>query len=388
MTVAVDTLARRGRVAHRREENAALAVLRHVDYLLVLAVLVLAAIGAVMVYSATRSAYPLEPTYYLKRQLAYDLVGAGAMVLCALVDYRRLEEWGYVLYGAIVLALVAVKGIGHSANGAQRWISFAGFQFQPSEFAVLAVICVISVYLSRHERVLNASSIAALVGLAGIPLLLILVQPDIGTAILLAAVLFVMLYVGGVRLRFLAALVALAVAAFACAVAIHMLNRYQLDRLTAFLHQDSGGYRTLNYNVIESKTAIGDGRLGGTGLFRGPETNLAYVPFQYADFIFSAIGEQLGFIGSAIVVGLYGVVGFRAFRAIQVARDSLGRLLCAGVLAFLVISVFENIGMATGIMPITGIPLPFISYGGSALIAFLIAVGVVVNVELHQSRPR
>ena len=169
---------------------------------------------------------------------------------------------------------------------------------------------------------------------------------------------------------------------------LHVLNRYQLDRLTAFLHQDTGGYRTLNYNVIESKTAIGAGRLSGTGLFHGLETNLAYVPFQYADFIFSAIGEQLGFLGSAIVIGLYGLVGYRVFRAIQVARDSLGRLLCAGVLAFLVISVFENIGMATGIMPITGIPLPFISYGGSALIACFVAVGVVVNVELHRSRPR
>ncbi len=386
--MAAHLLTRRARVARRKEDNAAVAVLRHVDFALVVAVLVLGAVGAVMVYSATRSAYPLEPSYYLKRQIAYDVVGTGAMVVCALVDYRRLEEWGYVFYGAVVLALVAVKAIGHSENGAQRWISFAGFQFQPSEFAVLAVIAVIAVYLARHERVLNVPSIATLVALAGVPMLLIVAQPDIGTALLLAAVLFVMLFVGGVRLRFLAGLAALAIVGFTCAVVLHVLNRYQLDRLTAFLHQDTGSYRTLNYNVIESKTAIGAGRLSGTGLFRGLETNLAYVPFQYADFIFSAIGEQLGFLGSAIVIGLYGLVGYRVFRAIQVARDSLGRLLCAGVLAFLVISVFENIGMTTGIMPITGIPLPFISYGGSALIACFVAVGVVVNVELHRSRPR
>ncbi|MGP8163374.1 MAG: rod shape-determining protein RodA [Acidimicrobiales bacterium] len=386
--MAAHLLTRRARVARRKEDNAAVAVLRHVDFALVVAVLVLGAVGAVMVYSATRSAYPLEPSYYLKRQIAYDVVGTGAMVVCALVDYRRLEEWGYVFYGAVVLALVAVKAIGHSENGAQRWISFAGFQFQPSEFAVLAVIAVIAVYLARHERVLNVPSIATLVALAGVPMLLIVAQPDIGTALLLAAVLFVMLFVGGVRLRFLAGLAALAIVGFTCAVVLHVLNRYQLDRLTAFLHQDTGGYRTLNYNVIQSKTAIGAGRLSGTGLFRGLETNLAYVPFQYADFIFSAIGEQLGFLGSAIVIGLYGLVGYRVFRAIQVARDSLGRLLCAGVLAFLVVSVFENIGMATGIMPITGIPLPFISYGGSALIACFVAVGVVVNVELHRSRPR
>ena len=386
--MAAHLLTRRARVARRKEDSAAVAVLRHVDFALVVAVLVLGAVGAVMVYSATRSAYPLEPSYYLKRQIAYGVVGTGAMVVCALVDYRRLEEWGYVFYGAVVLALVAVKAIGHSENGAQRWISFAGFQFQPSEFAVLAVIAVIAVYLARHERVLNVPSIATLVALAGVPMLLIVAQPDIGTALLLAAVLFVMLFVGGVRLRFLAGLAALAIVGFTCAVVLHVLNRYQLDRLTAFLHQDTGGYRTLNYNVIQSKTAIGAGRLSGTGLFRGLETNLAYVPFQYADFIFSAIGEQLGFLGSAIVIGLYGLVGYRVFRAIQVARDSLGRLLCAGVLAFLVISVFENIGMTTGIMPITGIPLPFISYGGSALVACFVAVGVVVNVELHRSRPR
>ncbi|HXZ83359.1 MAG TPA: rod shape-determining protein RodA [Acidimicrobiales bacterium] len=383
----VDPLGRRAHLGRRREDNAALAVLRHIDFLLVLAILALAAFGAVMVYSATRSFYPAEPAYYLKRQIVYAATGVAVMVFCALFDYRRLEEWGYVLYGAAVAALVAVKALGHTENGAQRWISFSGVQFQPSEFAVLAVIAVIAVYLSRHERVLNLPSIAALVALAGIPLLLVVVQPDLGTALLLTAVLFVMLYVGGVRLRFLAALVVLGVAAFAAAVALHLFSSYQLDRLTAFLHP-STGIGGLNYEVDLSKTAIGAGGVRGTGLYRGLETSLAYVPYQYADFIFSAVGEQLGFVGSAIVVGLYGVVVYRIFRAIQVARDSLGRLLCAGVLAFLVISVFENIGMATGIMPITGIPLPFISYGGSALVAFFVAAGLVVNVELHRSRAR
>jgi rod shape determining protein RodA len=386
--VAVHLFERRARAASRRGDSAVVAILRHVDLVLVGSIFALAALGIVMVYSASRSIYPLEPTYFLKRQIAYDLVGMGAMVACALVDYRRLEEWAYVIYGIVMVALVAVKGIGRSQNGAERWISFAGIQFQPSEFAVLAVVIAVGVYLAGHERVLNARSVAILVGMAGLPMLLVVVQPDLGTAILLAAVLFVMLFVGGVRLRFLAGLVVLAIAGFACAVVLHVLNRYQLDRLTAFLHQDSGGSQTLNYNVIQSKTAIGAGGLRGTGMFNGLETNLAYVPIQYADFIFSAVGEQLGFVGSALVIGLYSVVAFRVVRAIQTARDSLGRLLGAGVLAFLVVSVFENIGMTTGIMPITGIPLPLISYGGSALVAFFIAMGLVLNVELHRSRPR
>ena len=385
--VAVPPLGRRAHLPRRREDNAAIALLRHVDFVLVVAIFALAAFGAVMVYSATRSFFPAEPAYYLKRQIAYAVVGVGVMVFCALFDYRRLEQWAYILYGAALVALVAVKGIGHSQNGAQRWISFAGIQFQPSEFAVLAVIAAVAVYLSRHERLLNVPSIAALVALAGVPMLLVVVQPDLGTALLLAFVLFVMLYLGGVRVRFLVVLLAIGVAAFVLAVALHIFSGYQLNRLTAFLHQQSGP-RGLNYEVDLSKTAIGAGGVRGTGLFRGLETNLAYVPYQYADFIFSAVGEQLGFVGSAILVGLYGVVIYRVFRAIQVARDSLGRLLCAGVLAFLVVSVFENIGMATGIMPITGIPLPFISYGGSALVAFFISIGLVVNVELHRSRAR
>ncbi|HLX77691.1 MAG TPA: FtsW/RodA/SpoVE family cell cycle protein, partial [Acidimicrobiales bacterium] len=267
------------------------------------------------------------------------------------------------------------------------WISFGGLQFQPSEFAVLAVIVTLALYLARHRRELNARRVIALVALTGVPMLLVIKQPDLGTAIMLAVVLFVMLYIGGVRLRFLVGLVGLAVLGFVAAVALHLLNRYQLDRLTSFLHQDNGS-QTLNYNVIQSKTAIGAGGISGTGLFKGQETNLAYVPIQYADFIFSAVGEQLGFIGSALLIFLYGIVAFRIFRAIQVARDELGRLIAAGVLAFLVFSVFENIGMSTGIMPITGIPLPFISYGGSALVAFFCAIGLVLNIEMRRSRAR
>jgi len=378
----------RGPRARPRPEQQVIAVLRRVDVVLILATLMLAVTGLVMVYSASRTIYPLEPSYFLKRQIVYDVAGLIAMTVCAVLDYRRLEDLAYYIYGAIILALVAVIGIGHSQNGAERWISFGGLQFQPSEFAVLAVIVTLALYLARHRRELNSRRVIALVALTGVPMLLVIKQPDLGTAIMLAVVLFVMLYIGGVRLRFLVGLVGLAVLGFVAAVALHLLNRYQLDRLTSFLHQDSGSSQTLNYNVIQSKTAIGAGGISGTGLFKGQETNLAYVPIQYADFIFSAVGEQLGFIGSALLVFLYGIVAFRIFRAIQVARDELGRLIAAGVLAFLVFSVFENIGMSTGIMPITGIPLPFISYGGSALVAFFCAIGLVLNIEMRRSRAR
>ena len=372
---------------HRRPEQRIFAVVRRIDVVLVLATLLLTATGLVMVYSASRDIYPFEPSYFLKRQIVYAVGGLVAMIVCATIDYRRLEDVAYYFYGAIVFALVVVIGAGHSQNGSERWISLGGLQFQPSEFAVLAVIVSLALYLSRHRREMNMRRVGMLVVLTGVPMLLVVAQPDLGTAILLAVVLFVMLFFGGVRMRFLGALVVLAVLGFAAAVALHILSRYQIDRLFAFLHQDSGS-QTLNYNLIQSKTAIGAGGFRGTGLFKGAQTNLSYVPIQYADFIFSAIGEQLGFVGSALVVLLYGIVAFRVFRAIQVARDELGRLVAAGVLAFLVFSVFENIGMATGIMPITGIPLPFISYGGSALVAFYCAIGLVLNIEARRSRAR
>jgi rod shape determining protein RodA len=371
----------------RRSTPAIVVALRQVDFALIVATLALTVIGLVMVYSASKGIYPAEPNYFLKRQIAYAIVGVIAMIVCATLDYRRLEDLGYYIYAVVVLALAGVIAIGHSENGSQRWISLGGVQFQPSEFGVLAVICAVGLYLARHRRELGVRRILVLCAITGVPMLLVVKQPDLGTAILLAVVLFVMLYFGGVRVRFLIALVAIAVLGFAFAVFAHLLSTYQLDRLTAFLHQNTNP-QGLDYNVIQSKTAIGAGGLTGTGLFKGAQTNLEYVPIQYADFIFSAIGEQLGFIGSAVVLGLYGLIAFRVFRAVQTARDELGRLICAGILAFVIFSVFENIGMASGIMPITGIPLPFVSYGGSALIAFFCAIGLVLNVEMRRSRPR
>ncbi len=362
-------------------------MLRQVDFALIVATLALTVIGFVMVYSASKGIYPAEPNYFLKRQIAYAIVGFIAMIVCATVDYRRLEDLGYYIYGIVIVALAGVIAVGHSQNGSQRWISLAGVQFQPSEFGVLAVICAVGLYLARHRRELGIRRIVALCAMTGVPTLLVVKQPDLGTAILLGVVLFVMLYFGGVRMRFLVALVAIAVLGFAIAVFSHLMSTYQLDRLTAFLHQNTDP-QGLDYNVIQSKTAIGSGGLTGTGLFKGVQTDLGYVPIQYADFIFSAIGEQLGFIGSAVVLALYGLVAFRVFRAVQTARDELGRLICAGILAFVVFSVFENVGMSSGIMPITGIPLPFISYGGSALVAFFCAIGLVLNVEMRRSRSR
>lgn len=394
--MAVHLLERGARVGARREQRGLLSLLRHVDLVLVGSTFAVAAIGLVMVYSATRTVFPLEPTYYLKRQVLYLVVGSVIGVVCAAVDYRRLEELGYVLYGAVVAALVAVFAVGRSigaGSGAQssattvRWIPLGPFQFQPSEFGVLAVIVAVGLYAHRHEKDLTPKRLAVMAVLAAVPLALVFKQPDVGTAVIIAVVFAGLLVFAGVRARYLLAFAVLAGGGIAAMFGLHLLHGYELQRFTCFLHPNrnvSGACYELN--VV--KEAIGAGGLHGTGLFKGAVTNLQYVPEQYADFIFSAVGEQGGFIGGVVLLGLFGLMALRIFRAMQLARDTLGRMICGGALVFLVFSVFQNVGMNVGIMPITGIPLPFVSYGGSALLAFFAMVGLVVNVEMRRLRGR
>jgi rod shape determining protein RodA len=376
----------------RRDQNPVVQLLRHVDLVLLATPVILAGIGAVMVYSATRFSAPsngLSSHYYLEHQLVFAALGLLLMLVVALVDYRRLAAWGYALYGLCVLALMAVFVVGSSGNvvtdgSSVRWFDFGPLQIQPSEFGVLGLIIVVALYCSHHQNNLDLKRVLVVLALAGLPMLLVMKQPDLGTTIVMGIVLATMLVVAGVRLRLLALFAALLVVGVIGAVHFHVLHSYQLDRLTSVLHQNADT-QAANYQSYQSKIAIGSGGPFGTGLFRGSQTNLGYVPNQDTDFIFTAVGEQLGFLGSSIVLGLFALVSFRIFRAIQVARDPFGRLLCAGVLAFLVFSVFQNVGMTIGIMPITGIPLPLISYGGSALFAFFAAIGVVLSVEMHRA---
>ena len=394
--MAVHLLDRGSRVRARREERGALALLRHIDVVLVLATFAVAAIGIVMVYSATRSLYPLEPTYFVKRQIVYVVVGAGAGGLCAVVDYRRLEELGYVFYGLIVASLLAVFAVGRrltAGTGAQsnastvREIPLGPFQFQPSEFAVVVVIVAIGVYVHRHEKELTAKRLAAIAAFALVPLLLVFKQPDVGTAVIIGVVFVGLLVFAGVRARYLLGVAVLGGAGIAGMFGLHLLHGYELARFTCFLHPHQN-VSSLCYELNITKEAIGAGGLHGTGLLKGTVTNLNYVPEQYADFIFSALGEQTGFIGATVLLGLYALMSLRIFRAMQLARDPLGRMICGGALVFLVFSVFQNVGMNVGIMPITGIPLPFVSYGGSALLAFFVMIGLVVNVEMRRLRGR
>jgi rod shape determining protein RodA len=359
-----------------------------VDVALVAAAVLAAVIGVVMVYTATRGllvAQGLSPHYFMKRQAIFVVVGLAAMVVFALIDYRHLESVSTVVYLLMVLALLGVlaPGIGKHALGSQRWYPLGPFQFQPSEFAVLALILAVATFCARRNEGLTWRDLLRVLIMAAIPIMLVMIQPDLGTAIIMTITLLVLLAVAGLPGRILVLLVIGLALAVVVALKGGFLHHYQISRLTCFLSPKQCGPQNA-YNLTWAKNAIGSGGLLGKGIGHGALTNLGYVPEQQTDFIFTAVGEQLGFVGASCVLGLLGFIAWRVLRAAQLARDPFGRLLCAGFFTFLAFSIFQNAGMTMGIMPITGIPLPFLSYGGSALLVFFIGVGVTVSVYRHR----
>ncbi|HXW35398.1 MAG TPA: rod shape-determining protein RodA [Acidimicrobiales bacterium] len=375
-------------IAHDHRASTGRHLAFRIDVVLVLATLIVAAVGVVMVYSATRDKLALagfSSHYYLNRQAGFVVVGFIVMTALALVDYHWLEHASAVLYVGIILALLAMFAIGHSQQGATRWIGFGPFQFQPSAFATLVEIVIVATFCARRPQGIDRTDLVKVLGLCAVPILLVVKQPDLGSAIIMCVVLLVMLVVAGIPNRYLVLLV-IAAAAGAFAMAhFGLLKHYQVARITSFLNQGNNA-QTASYNLAQSKAAIGHGGFWGTGLFKGAQTNLSYVPEQQTDFIFSAVGEQLGFVGSASVILIIGILCWRILRAAQLARDSFGRLLATGCFTLIAFSAFENAGMTMGIMPIAGIPLPFLSYGGSATIAFFAAVGIALSVNLHHQR--
>ncbi len=349
---------------------------------------VLALAGVVVIYSATRDKLAIQginPHYYLERQAIFVVLGVGVMVVLAMVDYRRLEHLSTVVYVGIVLALLGVLAIGTSSNGSTRWFSLGFLQIQPSEFATLALILVVSTYCARRPEGIGFRDMVRLLLLAAVPILLVIKQPDLGTGIVLTVVLLVLLAVAGLPGRYLVLLVVAGSVAVIGAVKFGLLHQYQLDRLISFIHPNRSS-AALVYNVNQAKDAIGSGGMFGTGLFHGAQTNLAYVPSQQTDFIFSAIGEQLGFVGAAGILFLLGVLAWRMLRTAQLAREPFGRMLAAGCFTLVAFSVFENVGMNIGLMPVAGIPLPFFSYGGSAALTFFASVGVVAGITGRGAR--
>ena len=363
---------------------------RHVDVVLVATTAVVVLFGALMVYSTTRGPSAPFDTGYLKRVVMFAIIGGVLMAAVALMDYRKLRDFWPFIYGATVslLVLVLIPGFGRSRSGTQGWFQLGPFQLQPSELAKLGMIIGFAGLASQFRGDLDTTRVLMLLGLCGLPMGLVMLQPDLGTTLVSVAVAFALLLVAGVRPRILGVLAVGAVLMTTLVLTSGLLQDYQVARLTTYVRQDqsvtSESDQRTRYNLDQSKLAIGSGGLTGKGLFNGPQTRNRFVPEQRTDFIFTAVGEQLGFLGSAVLLSLLGVIVWRVWRTAQLARDEFGTLLCTGIMAMLSVQIFENVGMTMGIMPITGIPLPLMSYGGSALLMTLLSLGVVLSVHMRR----
>jgi rod shape determining protein RodA len=346
--------------------------------------------GVIMIYSATRE--PLRnagynPHYYLERQGLFVVIGIVAMYVTSRIDYRRLEMIATPLYVVGLFALAGVFVAGSYAHGAQRWYSLGFITIQPSEFMVLILILEFATFCQRRPEGLMMYDVARLMVMAFVPMVLIFRQPDFGTTIIIVLIVGAMMVIAGVPPRFMSLLAVGGSFAIVAGVYLQVLHKYQIDRFVSFLNQSSTNslLAPLIYEVNNAKVAIGSGGLRGAGFFHGLQTVLGYVPEQRTDFIFTAIGEQLGFIGSALIVTLLGFVAFRMFVIGRRSKDMMGRIICIGVFVFFAFSCFENIGMTMGIMPVTGIPLPLLSYGGSSALVFFVAGGLVLSVSRRSS---
>ena len=377
----------------RRDESwfrdRAPAAWKHVDVVLVSCVAAVSVLGALMILSSTRGTDPdAYDTSFLRRQVLFIAAGVVGMVLITLVDYRRLRDFAWLPYVAALVSLVLVVAVGEEVRGTQAWFQIGAFQLQPAEFAKVAVILAVASLLAGREVPLRARWVAAALVLISVPVALIMLQPDLGTALVFVAIALGMLLMAGARARHIVVLVAVGVVGVVGVLNSDLLEDYQRDRLANFLQpndpDDLADLQSSEYNSDQSLAAIASGSINGKGLFDGTQTRLGFVPEQHTDFIFTALGEELGFVGCATALALFAIICVRIWRTAQIAQDRLGMLICIGVLSMLVFQIFQNIGMTMGIMPITGITLPFMSYGGSSAIASWLAIGLVLNVHMRR----
>jgi rod shape determining protein RodA len=383
----VRTPSERGR---RRDETLfrprAPAAWKHVDMVLLACSAAVSALGALMILSSTRGTDPdVYDLSYLRKQVLFIAVGVVGTMLVTLVDYRRLRDFAWLPY-VIVMALLVlvVSSLGSEKRGTQAWFQLGAFQLQPAELAKVVVILAVASVLASSDLPLRARRVGLALLLFAVPMGLIMLQPDLGTALVFVAVTMGMLLIAGARGRHIVVLSAVGVIAVVGVLTSDVLEDYQRDRLTTFLDSEGQDVRAEAYNSDQSKAAIASGGTSGKGLFEGTQTRLGFVPEQHTDFIFTAVGEELGFVGSVTVLGLLALMCVRIWRTAQIARDRLGTLICVGVLSMLVFQIFQNVGMTMGIMPITGITLPFMSYGGSSVIASWLAIGLVLNVHMRR----
>jgi len=364
-------------------------LLRKCDWLLLAACLLLGLYGLVAIYSASMSNDSLtggDPWSFVRRQAIWLGIGLAALGLMVYLPYEALARLAAPLYVLNLAALGAVLVFGSAGGGAARWIGVGTFRLQPSEFAKIIVIITLAAMLSARRRELPRTRTVALsFACVAAPTALVFVQPDLGTALALVAIWFVALFLAGASKWHLLAIAAATAVIALAAWQTPVLKPYQKARLTVFLDPSADPLGD-GYHINQSKIAVGSGQWLGKGLLHGTQSQLHFIPAQHTDFIFTVVGEELGFAGAAALLGLYGVLLWRGIDAAARARDALGRVLAGGVVAMLGFQIFVNIGMTVGIMPITGLPLPFLSYGGSNLVAVMMGVGLLLNVSMRRQK--
>ena len=352
------------------------------DWILIGACTAIVLVGFLMIYSASRNIVSGDPTYFVKRQAFALTIGLIVAMVLLRIDYRKFRDFslvGYVL--TVAMLFFVLSPIGSASKGHQAWYQLPfGFQFQPSEFAKFGLIVALAGYVNEHRDEIDPWRLSVIVGLALIPIGLVQLQPDLGTNMVLIFAVIGLLAVAGVRGRYLLALALLGLTLIFAVVNVGLLQKYQVDRLTSVFDTSAQAKQGVAYNQDQSKKTISTGGFAGSGLFKGPQTRLGFVPEQQTDFIFTAVGEELGFVGGATLLALFAIVLWRTWRTAQLAADLYGTLVCTGVLTVFAFQIFENIGMTMGIMPVTGIPLPFMSYGGSSLVTSCACVALVCNV--------
>jgi rod shape determining protein RodA len=366
--------------------------LRHLDWILLAAVLALCTLGVLLVWSATSTNGMNTSDPYLSKNILNMAIGLLLMAGVSMLDYRQLRTYSPIVLAASCLGLIVVLlplgRLTQEVNGSKSWISLGGgFQIEPSEYAKLSIIFVGAMILGevqRREVRPRIRAVAIMLAVSAVPLVLVLAEPDLGVVILLLALIVGMIALSGIRLRWLAALVAGGAFGVLAVVKLHLLKAYQMSRLTSFMHP-SADPNGIGYSAYQSKVAIASGGLTGQGLFHGQLVAGGFVPEQHTDFIFAVAGEEIGYVGCLVIIGLLALVLLCAIRIAAQADDQFGMLVAGGIAIWFAVQSFINIGMTIGIMPVTGLPLPFVSYGGSAVFADMIAIGALQTVHRHRS---
>jgi len=384
--MAVDYVARSAARSRRREASDVTALVRRLDWILLGSVGALVGYGLWAIAGITRHDVPGDPHYYVVRQGAYVAVGVVGLLLALLIEPAWYARRWRVVFGGTVFAIAIVFAQG-AVRGSKRWLDLGFFRFQPSEFGKVLFVVALAGFLAERSRKLDeARTVLQAVGLACIPILLVFVQPDVGTAMVYAAAFAAILFVAGVRWLHLGVLAAVAVFVvtsvlwIAPAGGVHILKPYQVDRLTGFFHPNSDP-ADATYNIVQSKNAIGAGQLNGRGVQGATQTTLHFLPEHHTDFVFASLSEERGFVGASILLGLYLLVVWRGIRVIALARDPFSAIVAGGIVFALLFQIFVNVGMTMGIAPITGIPAPFLSVGGSSMIANLAGVGLLLAIH-------